>query len=115
MHARAARLDHTAQPGRISRSARCVAISVIALSLNPLTGGVSLAWFTGFTLPERTLASISTVRPEDETLPEIVAARLEEPPSIRVDGRLDDAAWRAVEPGGDFRAWDPDRGAGGHV
>ena len=30
--------------------------------------------------------------------------------SVRIDGRLDEAAWAAAEPAGGFRCWDPDRG-----
>ncbi len=43
--------------------------------------------------------------------PTVRAHRLNGGGEIRVDGKLDDNAWKTIEPGQGFRVWDPDRGA----
>jgi hypothetical protein len=45
----------------------------------------------------------------DEAAPSVTALRVE-PGAVRLDGRLDEPAWREAEPACGFRKWDPDRG-----
>jgi len=48
--------------------------------------------------------------PHEEGSPVVHASRID-PGTVRVDGRLDETAWREAEPACGFRMWDPDRGA----
>jgi hypothetical protein len=65
--------------------------------------------------PAFTWSSIGSTPPTTPSgsaaeIPAIKAMRMEDSQSIKVDGKLDDAAWKDAEPGGGFRAWSPDRG-----
>jgi len=65
-----------------------------------------------FVVPACLLASPAAARaprPEPTPAPSVEAVRAAEP--IRVDGRLDDEAWRGVEPFREFIQRDPEEGA----
>jgi len=98
---------------RIGRSPTLTAGGwILALALGWPAGAAGL--FAGFA-PED-LEALD--RAAEEVLPggrhpQSVEARLLDPGAgVRVDGRLDDDAWRDAPPAGGFRQWDPERGAG---
>ena len=82
------------------------AISTSALFLT----GTPAAGFEGFT-PTSLGTSADSSDGRKAAAPSIRAHRLNGGGEIRVDGKLDDNAWRSIEPGQGFRVWDPDRGA----
>ncbi len=82
------------------------AISTSALFL----AGTPAAGFEGFT-PTSLGTSADSSDGRKAAAPSIRAHRLNGGGEIRVDGKLDDNAWRSIEPGQGFRVWDPDRGA----
>lgn len=66
--------------------------------------------FEGFT-PSLLGAGADSADGRRAAAPTIRAHRLNGGGEIRVDGKLDDNAWKSIEPGQGFRVWDPDRGA----
>jgi hypothetical protein len=69
------------------------------------------ASFDGFTLETIGAAGADSADGRKAALPSIRAHSLNGGGEIRLDGKLDDSAWRGIEPGRGFRVWDPDRGA----
>lgn len=68
--------------------------------------------FEGFTLDTIGGASSDSADGRKATLPAIRAHHINgSGGDIRLDGRLDDSAWREAEAARGFRGWDPDRGA----
>jgi len=67
--------------------------------------------FEGFTLDTVGPAAPDSADGRKAATPTVRAHRLNGGGDIKVDGRLDDNAWRDAEPARGFRVWDPDRGA----
>ncbi|HKW50263.1 MAG TPA: DUF5916 domain-containing protein [Candidatus Eisenbacteria bacterium] len=88
----------------------------LGLILSACAAGLSAApaWaaFDRFT-PETASATAGADSADGRraALPSIKAHRLNGGGDIRLDGKLDDTAWRDCEPARGFRVWDPDRGA----
>ena len=66
--------------------------------------------FEGF-MPSPPGAGADSADGRRAAAPTIRAHRLNGGGEIRVDGKLDDNAWKTIQPGQGFRVWDPDRGA----
>ena len=107
-------LTHFASIGRACRGrAACLAFALGLLAPTPQASA-------GFPAFKPELASLSaspgsgavqSTTPGSDAVPRISAYPLSRGAGIRVDGRLDDDAWFATEPGNGFRVWDPERGA----
>src|SRR6185295_7422455 len=84
-------------------------LSACAAALSPFSAEAA---FDGFT-PEAVSATAGADSADGRraALPSIKAHRLNGGGDIRLDGKLDDTAWRDAEPARGFRVWDPDRGA----
>jgi hypothetical protein len=66
--------------------------------------------FEGFT-PSPPGAGADSADGSKAVAPTIRAHRLNGGGELRIDGKLDDNAWKTIEAGQGFRVWDPDRGA----
>ncbi len=67
--------------------------------------------FDNFTLDTLGDTAADSADGRKAALPSIRVHRLNGGGDLRVDGRLDDTAWKTAESGRGFRVWDPDRGA----
>lgn len=102
--------------GCIHRSSRdprrwlaCVLL-VLGVSLLPSPAAASFNAFS----PDDAQASIHDAGGPSGETPSIRALRLDDGMTIRLDGRLDDAAWLHATGATGFRTWDPERGAAGY-
>jgi hypothetical protein len=84
-----------------------VAFASIAIAIAFAFG--SAAAFQGFSSTEEGPAYPDSADGRKAAAPVIQAYRLDQH-EIRVDGKLDDAAWQAAPAGRGFRVWEPDRG-----
>ncbi|MBU1698729.1 MAG: carbohydrate binding family 9 domain-containing protein [Candidatus Eisenbacteria bacterium] len=91
-----------------NRTAFTLLSSLLIVSL--LTSPLWAAGFEGFGPDDLRESFPAASDGVDANLRVVHAARMNGHP-IELDGRLDDLCWKDAEAAGDFRVWDPDRGA----